>query len=42
MINNKFKKIKENKEWRQEYMTLLMREQKIAEENFRKGIEQGV
>ncbi len=42
MINNKVAKIKDNREWRQEYMTLLMREQEIAEENFRKGIQQGI
>ena len=42
MINNKISKIKENKEWRQEYMTLLMREREIAEENFEQGIKQGM
>ena len=42
MINNKISKIKQNKEWRQEYMTLLMREREIAEENFEQGIKQGM
>ena len=42
MLNEKIKTIKESKEWRQEYMTMLMREQEIAHENFEKGIEQGI
>lgn len=42
MINNKFKKIKENKEWRQEYMTLLMKEQEKFEEGLQQGIQQGI
>ena len=41
-IDEKIKKVKLNKEWRQEYMTLLMREQEIAEENFAKGIKEGI
>ena len=41
-IDEKIKKIKDNKEWRQEYMTLLMREKEIAEENFEKGIKEGI
>ena len=42
MINNKIEKIKDNKEWRQEYMTLLMKEREIAEENFEKGLLEGI
>lgn len=42
MINDKITKIKNNQEWRQEYMTLLMKEREIAEENFEKGMEQGI
>lgn len=38
MINNKIKKIKDNIEWRQEYMTLLMKEQ----EKFEEGLQQGM
>lgn len=41
-IHNKIMKIKNNEEWRREYMTLLMREREIAEENFQKGIEKGI
>ncbi len=41
-INDKVRRIKRNEEWRQEYMTLLMREQEIAEENYKKGIEEGI
>ena len=36
-IEQKIRNIKENKEWRAEYMTLLMREQEIARDNFEKG-----
>ena len=38
-LEQKIRNIKENKEWRAEYMTLLMREQEIARNNFEKGIE---
>ena len=41
MINDKITKIKNNQEWRQEYMTLLMKEREIAEENYEKGREEG-
>ena len=37
-LEEEIKKIKENQEWRREYMTLLMRDQ----ENIEKGIEQGI
>lgn len=42
MLDEKIAKIKENKEWRQEYMTLLMREREIAEENFEQGKQEGI
>ena len=41
-IEQKIRNIKENKEWRAEYMTLLMREQEIARDNFEKGMAEGV
>ena len=41
-IDEKIKRVKENKEWRKEYMTILMREKEIAEENFQKGIREGL
>lgn len=37
-IENKIDEVKLNKEWRQEYMTLLMREQEIREEAEKVGI----
>lgn len=42
IIDKKIYTIKNNKEWRREYMTLLMREQEIAEYNFNKGVKQGI
>ena len=36
-IEEKIKNIKENKEWRTEYMTFFMREREIAKENYEKG-----
>ena len=42
MINNKIKKIKDNIEWRQEYMTLLMKEQEKFEEGLQQGLQQGL
>ena len=33
----KIRNIKENKEWRAEYMKSLLREQEIARDNFEKG-----
>ena len=41
-IEQKIRNIKENKEWRAEFMTLLMREQEIAKDNFEKGMAEGV
>ena len=41
-LEQKIRNIKENKEWRAEYMTLLMREQEIARDNFEKGMAEGV
>ena len=41
-IEQKIRNIKENKVWRAEFMTLLMREQEIARDNFEKGMAEGV
>ena len=41
-IEQKIRNIKENKEWRAEFMTLLMREQEIARDNFEKGKLEGI
>lgn len=41
-LDAKVKQVKENKEWRAEYMTLLMREQEIREEAMAKGMEKGL
>ena len=41
-IEQKIKNIKENKVWRAEFMTILMREQEIARDNFEKGMAEGV
>ena len=41
-LEQKIRNIKENKEWRAEYMTLLMREQEIARDNFEKGKLEGI
>ena len=41
-LEQKIRNIKENKEWRAEFMTLLMREQEIARDNFEKGMAEGV
>ncbi len=40
-IERKIRNIKENKEWRAEFMTLLIREQEIARDNFEKGKLEG-
>ena len=40
-LDARVKQVKENKEWRAEYMTLLMREQEIQEEAFEKGRAEG-
>ena len=40
-LDTRVKQVKENMEWRAEYMTLLMREQEIREEAFEKGINKG-
>ena len=40
-IQDRIHKIKENKEWRVEYMTLFMREKEIAKENYEKGKLEG-
>ncbi len=39
-LEQKIQQVKENKEWRVEYMTLLMREQEIALESFENGMHQ--
>ena len=36
-LEQKIRNIKENKEWRAEYMKSLLREQEIARDNFEKG-----
>ena len=41
-IEQKIRNIKENKEWRAKFMTLLMREQEIARDNFEKGKLEGI
>lgn len=41
-LDAKVKQVKENKEWRAEYMTLLMREQEIREEAMEKGWKKGL
>ena len=41
-IEHKIRNKKENKVWRAEFMTLLMREQEIARDNFEKGMAEGV
>lgn len=41
-LDMKVKQVKENKEWRAEYMTLLMREQEIREESREEGIAEGM
>ena len=40
-IETKVEEIRANKEWRQEYMTLLMREEEIREESIQVGRIQG-
>ena len=35
-------RVKQNKEWRLEYMTLLLREREKYEEGLERGIEQGI
>lgn len=40
-IETKVEEIRANKEWRQEYMTLLMREEEIREESLEKGLQVG-
>lgn len=42
VIEDKVAKVKSNKEWRREYMTLLMREQEIREEGIEVGIRASV
>lgn len=41
-IADKVKTVKSNKELRGEYMALLMREREIAQENFKRGLEEGI
>ncbi len=40
-IDRRVREIKENKEWRAEYMNLMMKEREIAQENFEKGVAKG-
>ena len=41
-LDNAIKKAKQNREWRHEYMTLLMRDQENIEKGIEKGIEEGI
>lgn len=41
-IESRIEQIKADKEWRREYMTLLMREAEIREESWKKGMEEGM
>ena len=41
-LEQKIRNIKENKEWRAEYMKSLLREQEIARDNFEKGKIEGI
>lgn len=41
-LDAKIKQVRENTEWRAEYMTLLMRELELMEEAEEKGIEKGI
>ena len=41
-LEQKIRNIKENKEWRAEYMKSLLREQEIARDNFEKGKLEGI
>ncbi len=41
-IEEKIRDIKDNKEWRAEYMNLLMREREIARDSFEKGRLKGI
>ena len=41
-LEQKIRNIKENKEWRAEYMKSLLREQEIARDNFKKGKLEGI
>ena len=40
-LDDRVKQVKENREWRAEYMSLLLRMQEIREEGIEQGIEQG-
>ena len=40
-LDARVKKIKQNRKWRNEYMTLRMREKEIAVDNFEKGLSKG-
>ena len=42
MLEEEVKKAKQNREWRREYMTLLMRDQENIEKGIKQGIEQGI
>ncbi len=41
-LDNAIKNAKQNREWRHEYMTLLMRDQENIEKGIEKGIEEGI
>ena len=41
-LDNAIKKAKQNREWRHEYMTLLMRDQENIEKGIEKGIKKGI
>lgn len=40
-LDDRMERVRENKEWRTEYMTLLMREQEIREEAEERGVKKG-
>ncbi len=41
-LEDAVKEAKKNREWRHEYMTLLMRDQENIEKGIKKGIEKGI
>lgn len=41
-VDDEVKKIRENKAWRRDYMTLLMRDKEKFEEGLKQGLEQGL
>ena len=41
-LDNEVRKVRESKEWRRDYMTLLMRDQENIEKGIKIGLEQGI